>query len=450
VTVPSTPLDPDLLLAGPRARRLLAELIEIRQVDGWSATALSGEFRQRHAATVGTPDDDSATAVAAGRQRSYQPPATPDRMELAHLVRVRATERAAALSALKPGDTRVLAAIIVATWLNFPWMQPDPNDQLLADPAIAAALRPAAEALAAAEVTAAWNAPLAVRLQRLTLFDLPDWEGAPPGADHPLEFLGLDAWDAAWRAAMGASAWDRVDWTVLADEHSRGAWWSAPIGPWWSGEEPRRPGGAPVTTLPLDFDTEHPVGSAGLVWLEASPAAEGALLVPVSPARPPRIYEVTGPESWAALVRQFPADVSASRSSGWYSHTGRDGAWAVPDWAVVRESYDAVHVTVAGYLTTAGRAVEVGDGVATVLAGWAPRGNSLAHGRARRDRAARTVAVGPGAAGRGRPRLASRRRMTERRTASTHAWSGTAASTSVWTRWSPLNRSGSSVAIATA
>ncbi|WP_284251344.1 hypothetical protein [Litorihabitans aurantiacus] len=31
-----------------------------------------------------------------------------------------------------------------------------------------------------------------------------------------------------------------------------------------------------------------------------------------------------------------------------------------------------MHVTVVGYLTTAGLAIEIGDGVATVLAGWSP------------------------------------------------------------------------------
>lgn len=369
----STPLDPDALLAGPRARRVLAELIEIRQVDGWFTTAMSEEFRQMgESFSVGTADDGSGNVVAVGRPRPYQPPAPPERTELAHRVRARATERAAALCALEPGDARVLAAIDVATVMNMPWQHADENDQLLADPAIVVALRPAAVALAVAEATAAWNAPLAVGHQRLTLFDLPDWEGVPPAADRPLELTGLDAWGAAWRRAVAGSAWNRVDWTTPVDEHSSGAWWSAPIGPWWNGEEPRRPGGAPVTTPPLDVESEHPVGSAGLVWLEDSPGADEALLVPVSPARPPRIYEVTGPEAWAALVRRFPADVSASRRSDWYRHTGRDGAWAVPDWAAVRSAYDAVHVTVAGYLTTAGLAVEVGDGVATVLAGWAP------------------------------------------------------------------------------
>ncbi|PWD50786.1 hypothetical protein C8046_09135 [Serinibacter arcticus] len=330
----------EALLAGPRARRLLAELIEIRQVDGWSVTAMSS--------------------------------LPTDRTELARRVRARAAERAAPLAALTAVDPRVLAAIDAATVMNMPWQPPDENDQLLADPAIVAALRPAAEALAAAEMTRGWHAPLAVGKQRLTLFDLPDWEGVPPAADRPLEVTGLDAWGAAWRRAVAGSAWNRVDWTTPVDEHSSGPWWSAPIGPWWNGEEPRRPGGAPVTTPPLNPETDHLVGSAGLVWLEDSPGADEALLVPVSPSRPPRIYEVTGPEAWAALVRHFPADVSASRRSDWYRHTGRDGAWAVPDWAAVRESYDAVHVTVAGYLTTAGLAVEVGDGVATVLAGWAP------------------------------------------------------------------------------
>ena len=39
---------------------------------------------------------------------------------------------------------------------------------------------------------------------------------------------------------------------------------------------------------------------------------------------------------------------------------------------IVAEEADAVHLTVRGYLATAGRALEVDDGWATVLANWGP------------------------------------------------------------------------------
>jgi hypothetical protein len=43
----------------------------------------------------------------------------------------------------------------------------------------------------------------------------------------------------------------------------------------------------------------------------------------------------------------------------------------IPDWPAVAEEYDAVHVSVWGWLTTAGRPVAV-DGAASLLAGWSP------------------------------------------------------------------------------
>lgn len=55
----------------------------------------------------------------------------------------------------------------------------------------------------------------------------------------------------------------------------------------------------------------------------------------------------------------------------WRETTGRDGRWWLPDWPAVAEDFDAVHVTVVGYLATAGWAVPTADG-ATVLAGWGP------------------------------------------------------------------------------
>ena len=47
------------------------------------------------------------------------------------------------------------------------------------------------------------------------------------------------------------------------------------------------------------------------------------------------------------------------------------GAWLIPDWVAVASDYDAVHLAVIGYLTTAGRALPVLD-ACTVLAGWDP------------------------------------------------------------------------------
>jgi len=65
-------------------------------------------------------------------------------------------------------------------------------------------------------------------------------------------------------------------------------------------------------------------------------------------------------------------DVTDSRLPDWKKTTGQFGSWLVPDWSSVVREYDAVHVSVFGYLTTAGRAVPVDADNSTVMAGWGP------------------------------------------------------------------------------
>jgi len=43
----------------------------------------------------------------------------------------------------------------------------------------------------------------------------------------------------------------------------------------------------------------------------------------------------------------------------------------IPDFTAVAADYDAVHLSVIGYLTAAGRALPIGD-ARTMLAGWDP------------------------------------------------------------------------------
>jgi hypothetical protein len=87
---------------------------------------------------------------------------------------------------------------------------------------------------------------------------------------------------------------------------------------------------------------------------------------------PGRTYEVRGAGDWVALCRQFPLEVTASRRHDWFRATGVDRRWVIPDWSLVAEAWDAVHLSVVGYLTAAGRALPVDGDVATVVAGWHP------------------------------------------------------------------------------
>lgn len=84
-----------------------------------------------------------------------------------------------------------------------------------------------------------------------------------------------------------------------------------------------------------------------------------------------RVFEVAGPHDWARLVDAYPLEATHGKRGEWWWTTGRDGRWWIPDWPAVAEDYDAVHVTVTGYLATAGWAIPTAHG-ATVLAGWGP------------------------------------------------------------------------------
>lgn len=104
----------------------------------------------------------------------------------------------------------------------------------------------------------------------------------------------------------------------------------------------------------------------------------------------PRIFEISRPEDWAHLCRQYPLDVTAQRRQVWFEATGRRGRWVIPDWSRVAEDIDGVHVSLAGYLRTAGVVVPIDDGplveegrslptlgntddtTASLMAGWNP------------------------------------------------------------------------------
>ena len=96
-----------------------------------------------------------------------------------------------------------------------------------------------------------------------------------------------------------------------------------------------------------------------------------ATVWPVRAARPPRVLEISGPDDWGELVRRYPLDADG-RSGHWPRVTGRQAHWLLPDYAAAAADHDAIHLSVAGYLRTAGLAVPVDDGRASVLAGWAP------------------------------------------------------------------------------
>jgi hypothetical protein len=128
--------------------------------------------------------------------------------------------------------------------------------------------------------------------------------------------------------------------------------------------------GLPATTRALPG-----LGAVRLALVEDGLGWRLARCWPLRPRAGARIYEIDGPAAWASLVAGFPLEVTRSRRHDWWRATGHSGRWLIPDYQAVAREYDAVHVSVRGYLTTAGVAVPVpaSDGeTRTLLAGWDP------------------------------------------------------------------------------
>jgi hypothetical protein len=133
-----------------------------------------------------------------------------------------------------------------------------------------------------------------------------------------------------------------------------GTWWSGPLGGTvWTSRG--NIGDLPAVGLAC---AEDPLGDEQFeVWA-----------VGIDPAA--RVYEVHEPGDWGWLAATCPRDVTASRGHDWSRWTGHEGRWILPDWRSVATQWDGVHVSVAGYLSTAGMAVDTGGAAATLLAGW--------------------------------------------------------------------------------
>ena len=235
------------------------------------------------------------------------------------------------------------------------WQRPfgAATDRALADAAVRAALVPVAEAITAAPGTRWWTSPTDRDGQRYAQFL--DAQALPePRLTGAAEVL------AAWRSDTVAdeerAARERPDDPA---SNVSGRWWSTPA-----------LSGLPVTTRALPG-----LGAARLALVEDSLGWRSARCWPLAPRAGARICEIHAADQWAELAGRYPLDVTRSRRHDWWRVTGWAGRWLIPDYAAVAADYDAVHVSVAGYLATAGRALPVSDGggdARTMLAGWDP------------------------------------------------------------------------------
>jgi hypothetical protein len=171
---------------------------------------------------------------------------------------------------------------------------------------------------------------------------------------------------------------------------------------WWIPAYPQV-GTAPIDRLFRDYESVYANGEftdAGL-WTVTDPPVEthddlvdAWELYPspisrwwVSVAMSPRVFEIRQPDDWMKLVTSYPSVVGHGRHSWelspWRSglvasrtRTGRNDAnrhapdLIMPNWTSVAESYDAVHLTWGGLITTDGNVCSLGPDGYTMLRYW--------------------------------------------------------------------------------
>lgn len=323
------PLDPRTLLEGPRGRRLCLEY----------ARAVAGDevgeslFWAIHARE----DRGSSTLFFIGDvpPKPFVEPV------------VTAQDAASALAALtlpEPSASSLRIALAASVDAARYWQEPDGADLLAAEPAIQSALSRVAAAIAASPHAAWWTTGVAT----------------------------VDQWAVPWDG--GAVTQDDAGaevrrWCDDLDEEERRAARERPTDPtarwsgtWWS---------RPPTGLARSARGLGSAGPAGLWFVEDSLGWDSATATPVLPPST-NVIEIDGADAWIDLCRRHPLVVTASRRHDWFRVTGWTGEWVQPDWAAVAEEADGIHLTVAAYLSAATRLLDLGDGRASMIAGWDP------------------------------------------------------------------------------
>lgn len=254
-------------------------------------------------------------------------------------------------------DGAALAALVRAVDSARYWQPPDGLDRLASTPEVRAALVRVASHIAESPSTAWW----ATALDRTTAWSVEFvWQPSGPARSKDGDSQTSATVHSVAERLADWSSRTRVAEQEAADEHLSdpnravsGTWWSSP------------PGGLTRSTRSLGA-----AGPAGLRLVEDEPGWERAVARPVAVPVDAEVYEITGPEAWADLCRRYPLEVTASRRGDWSHATGECCRWVIPDWSRVAKDVAGVHLTVAGYLTTAGRAVATAEGECCLLAGW--------------------------------------------------------------------------------
>jgi hypothetical protein len=212
-------------------------------------------------------------------------------------------------------DPVALAGIAVSALDSWRWRTGIDQVALLD---LSAALRPAAEQLAAAPATAEWWRPL--DRHRQTWLHAP---GEPPQPD--LVYFDPDEF-SNWVTRPSTALWTS---TGIGDLSAAG--------------------------LLSDFD--------------------GTLRPPLQvwrlPVRPDaRVYEIATADDWQHLCAEYPKDTTRTYGR-YFAEWGAPGRRVTtPDWAAVAADWEGVHVSMAGLLLAESAPLPVGDDAGTLLEGW--------------------------------------------------------------------------------
>jgi hypothetical protein len=254
--------------------------------------------------------------------------------------------------AAQAGDADLLEPVAEAvTWAMY-WQPSASWQRPLASDDIEAVLEPVARAVTAAPATRWWPGPMEAGRQQYAQF-LQVEEGM---SFPPPEFSGAEAKLSSWRAKTLAD--ERQSARLPADPAANysGSWWSTPA----------------MSGLVATTRTVPGLGALRLSLVEDSMGWTEARCWPLVPRPGARVFEIAGPQDWISLVARYPLEVTRARWHDWFKVTGRAGIWLIPDYEAVAADYDGIHLSVGGYLTTAGRALPVSGDAATMLAGWDP------------------------------------------------------------------------------
>ena len=251
------------------------------------------------------------------------------------------------------------------------WQPPDEIDQALAHPQVAEELAAMARAVTAAPASRWWSSLLARNHQHFVRLLIGETDHGLTA--EPPDLSGADANLASWLADTIEEERSAVSRPTDPAAPYSGHWWSAPA----------------LSRLVWSTRSLRDFGPVGMILVEDAPGHSEAITWPLTVTPDVRVFEVRAPQDWVELAGRYPLEVTKSRRHDWWRVTGWDGTWVVPNFAAIAADFDAVHLTVGGYLTTAGRALSVGGGVGvphgssgggiarteeakTMLAGWPP------------------------------------------------------------------------------